>query len=365
MISAKMLREVSKEQRILYVEDQLEVREMFLRFLSNFFEDITVATDGDDGLEIYKANQNFDIIISDIQMPKLDGMEMVEEIKKINEYQSIIFITAFNFEKYLIKAIRLNIDGYIIKPIEPVQVIEVLYKTAKKVKDNKELINYQNHLKELVEYKTKEIISLNIEIDKTLREVLFTLGGMAEVRSKETGNHVKRVANFSKVLARAYGLDNIEIELLENASAMHDIGKIAIPDEILNKPAKLSEDEFELMKKHTVYGYEMLKSSERKFFKTAAIVAYEHHEKYDGSGYPNRKKGEDIHLYGRITAIADVFDALSSDRVYKKAWELDRVLELLKSESAKHFDPHLIDLFFDNLDEILIIKNEFKDKFLI
>ena len=361
MINAKMLKEVSAGQRILYVEDQKEVRDMFLKFLDNFFKDIVVATNGEEGLALYEEHQDFDMVISDIQMPKLDGMEMVEEIKKINENQSIIFVTAFNFENYLMRAIKLNIDGYIIKPIEPMQVIEVLYKSAKKVKEEKELIKYQDHLQELVTLKTKEIVFLNQEIDDTLKEVLFTLGGMAEVRSKETGNHVQRVAKFSKVIANGYGLNKDEVEILKNASAMHDVGKIAIPDNILNKPGKLTPDEFALMKKHTDYGYEMLKGSDREFFKKAAIVAYTHHEKFDGSGYPNGLKGKDIHIYGRITAIADVFDALGSDRIYKKAWELDRVLELLKSEKNKHFDGELIDIFFKNLDEILAIKEEFKD----
>ena len=149
--------------------------------------------------------------------------------------------------------------------------------------------------------------------------------------------------------------------MLKQASPMHDIGKVAIPDAILNKPAKFDEHEREIMNRHSTIGYEMLKHSNRELLKTASIVAYEHHEKWDGSGYPRGLKGEEIHIYGRITAIADVFDALGSDRCYKKAWELDKILNLFKEERGRHFDPVLIDLFFENLDEFLKVRETFKD----
>jgi HD-GYP domain-containing protein (c-di-GMP phosphodiesterase class II) len=206
-----------------------------------------------------------------------------------------------------------------------------------------------------------EINQLYKELEDTQKEVIFTMGAIGESRSKETGNHVKRVAEYSKLLALYYGLDEKESNMLKQASPMHDIGKVAIPDAILNKPAKFTIEEFEIMKKHSFIGYDMLKHSNRQLLKTAAIVAYEHHEKYDGSGYPRGLIGEEIHIYGRITAIADVFDALGSDRCYKRAWELDKILNLFQEEKGKHFDPVLIDLFFENLDEFLKIRENFKD----
>ena len=142
---------------------------------------------------------------------------------------------------------------------------------------------------------------------------------------------------------------------------MHDIGKVAIADEILNKPGRFTNEEFEIMKKHSVYGYEILRNSTKKLLKNAAIVAYEHHEKWDGTGYPRGLEGEQIHIFGRITAIADVFDALGSDRVYKKAWDDEKIFNLFKEESGKHFEPKLIDVFFDNLDEILKVRDSLKD----
>ncbi|QSZ40986.1 HD domain-containing protein [Sulfurimonas aquatica] len=210
-----------------------------------------------------------------------------------------------------------------------------------------------------------ELIELNEAVSKaieeTQREIIYAMGEIGETRSKETGNHVKRVALYSKELARLYGLSEEESERLQMASPMHDIGKVGIPDAILNAPRKLTFDEFKIMKTHAQLGYEMLKSSNKPILKAASIVANEHHEKWDGSGYPNGTSGEDIHIYGRITAIADVFDALGSERVYKKAWELDDILELFKQESGKHFDPKLILLFIDNLDKFLLIRDKYID----
>jgi len=213
----------------------------------------------------------------------------------------------------------------------------------------------------LVEKANKEIALLNEDIVATQKEIIFKLGGVAEARSKETGLHVRRVAQYSKLLALYYGLSDKEADILKTASPMHDIGKIAIPDAILNKPARFTEEEFEIMKTHAKLGYDMLKDSNKEILKAAAIIAHEHQEKYDGSGYPRGIKGEDIHIYGRITAIADVFDALGSERVYKKAWNDDKIFELFHKEAGKHFDPILIELFFKHLDEFLKIRDEMKD----
>ncbi len=206
-----------------------------------------------------------------------------------------------------------------------------------------------------------EIFELNDAIEDTQREVIYAMGEIGETRSKETGNHVKRVAFYSELLAKLYGLTQEESDLLKMASPMHDIGKVGIADAILNAPRKLTADEFEIMKTHASLGYDMLKSSNKPILQAAAIVANQHHEKYNGTGYPNGLSGEDIHIYGRITAVADVFDALGSHRVYKKAWELEKILELFREQSSKHFDPHLIELFLDNLDDFLVIRDRFKD----
>ncbi len=221
------------------------------------------------------------------------------------------------------------------------------------VKSEKLLLAHFNNVTKLVK--------LNIEIEETQKEIIYAMGEIGETRSKETGNHVKRVALYSKELALLYGLEQNEAELIHMASPMHDIGKVGIADAILNAPRKLTKEEFEVMKTHAQLGYDMLKHSKKPILQAAAIVAGEHHEKWDGSGYPQGLKGESIHIYGRITAIADVFDALGSERVYKKAWELEKILELFKEQSGKHFDPTLVELFLDNLSIFTDIRDRFQD----
>ena len=206
-----------------------------------------------------------------------------------------------------------------------------------------------------------ELMALKLEIEDTQREVVFTMGAIGESRSKETGNHVKRVAEYTYLLAQYYGLPEKECDMLKQASPMHDIGKVAIPDAVLNKPGRFNDEERAIMDTHAQLGYDMLKSSNRSLMKMASIVAYEHHEKYNGTGYPNKTSGEDIHIYGRITALADVFDALGSARVYKPAWDDERIFKMFKEERGEHFDPKLIDIFFDNLDKFLVIRDSMKD----
>lgn len=206
-----------------------------------------------------------------------------------------------------------------------------------------------------------DIENLYKELDDTQREIIYKLGEIGECRSSETGQHVKRVAEYSKLIAHKIGLEDKDINKLFMASPMHDIGKVGIPDSILNKNGKLDPDEWEIMKTHAQIGYDILKTSKRDILQSAAIVSYSHHEKWDGSGYPLGLKGEEIHIFGRITAVADVFDALGSDRVYKKAWPLEKILELFKEEKGKHFDPNLIDVFLNNLNEFIEIKERYKD----
>lgn len=204
-------------------------------------------------------------------------------------------------------------------------------------------------------------VYLNQEIIDTQKEVLYTLGEIVEFRSKETANHVSRVAEYSYILAKEYGLTEDEANLLRMASPMHDIGKIGIPDTILTKPGKLTPEEFELIKTHTTLGYDVLKQSRREIIKTAARVALEHHERWDGSGYPFGKKQEEIHIMSRITCLADVYDALSHKRVYKEAWPEERVYAEISQMRGIMFEPRLVDIFFRNLDKIMDIRSRLPD----
>ena len=206
-----------------------------------------------------------------------------------------------------------------------------------------------------------EVMELNEAIEETQREVIYTMGEIGETRSKETGNHVKRVALYSKELALLYGLSQKEADLLQMASPMHDIGKVGIPDAILNAPRNLDSKEWQVMKRHAKLGYEMLKHSTKPILQAAATVAHEHHEKWDGSGYPRGIRAEEIHIFGRITAVADVFDALNSRRVYKESWMINDIIKLFDEESGKHFDPKIVTLLLNNLDIFLAINDKYKE----
>lgn len=204
-------------------------------------------------------------------------------------------------------------------------------------------------------------IMLQTEIEDTQSEVIYTLGEIAEARSRETGNHVRRVALYSELMAKLYGLTDLEAESLRLASPMHDVGKLGIPDDILNKPGKLTREEWEIMKTHAGLGSDMLRHSQRPLMKAAAIVAGQHHERWDGDGYPLGLKEREIHIFGRITAVADVFDALSVCRVYKDAWPIDKVMAYFREERGRHFDPHLVGILEDHLPQFLAIRDKYTD----
>ena len=272
-------------------------------------------------------------IVRHTDMPKDAFKEMWQILKDKKSWSGIVKNRSKNGETYVEKAL--------IKPI---------------VNSSGKIVEYIAIRQDIT-----EMYRLQNEIVETQEEIIENLGELAECRSKETGYHVRRVAEYSALLARLHKLPLDDIEMIKMASPMHDIGKIAIPDNILLKPGKLNEDEFEIMKTHTEIGYGVFKNSKRELLKASAIISHEHHERWDGKGYPRGIKGQNIHIYGRITAIADVFDALGSDRVYKEAWPLERILELFRNEAGKQFDPHLVKLFLENLDAFLELRDHFID----
>lgn len=205
------------------------------------------------------------------------------------------------------------------------------------------------HEEDLVR-KNKELKLLNEEIEATLKDTMLAIGEIEEIRSGETNMHTKRVAAISTKIATDYGLNKDQIKLIEITSPLHDIGKIGISDSILNKPGKLTDEEYIHMKTHSDLGYKILNNSQREILKTAAIIAHEHHEKYDGTGYPQGLKGEEISIYARIVAIVDVLDALLSRRVYKDQWKVENVISFFKEQRGKHFDPKLVDVLLQNMD---------------
>jgi putative two-component system response regulator len=337
------------EKKILIVDDTETNVENLMLLLEDSYE-LFAATDGIEALEILKE-EKVDLILLDIMMPNMDGFEVCKHVKADMATADIpiIFITAKTDEDSIEKAYDVGGVDYIVKPFRAKEVLS-------RITTHLSLSEQKHHLEYLVEQKTQEVVD-------TQKELIFTMGVIVEKKSKETGNHIKRVAAYSEILALGCGLSYLEAKMLKEISPMHDIGKLAIADKILQKPAGFTPDEFELMKEHTTIGYKMLNKSTKELLKNASIVAYQHHEKYDGTGYPQGLKEKDIHIYGRITAVADVFDALGSDRVYKKAWDDEDIFKLFKEERGKHFDPKIVDIFFEKIDAILKIRDEFQDNY--
>ncbi len=328
--------------RVMVVDDSKTIVKILCLLLENKIDkEIEIVKCHSGEVALRKLEDiNVDLILLDVVMEGMDGFETCKKIKgnPSTKDTSVIFLTSKSEEQDIIKGFEVGGIDYISKPFREAEFIA-------RVKTQLELKKLQNK-----------------EIENTQSEVILKMGEIGESRSEETANHVKRVAEYCYLLAHLYGLEETDCKLLASASPMHDIGKVSTPDHILKKPGKLTDEERIEMQKHTSVGYKLFAHSKGKILRTAAIVAHEHHEKYDGSGYPRGLKANEIHIFGRITAVADVFDALGSERVYKKAWELDRILKLLTEEKGKHFDPYLVDLFLENLDQFLEIKNKFKDK---
>ena len=300
-----------------------------------------------DGLSALRLvdEEKFDLILLDIMMPVMSGIEACRYLKVDPKTSSIpvIFLTANTDRETLTKAYSVGGSDYIRKLFFKE---ELLARVSSRLK----LRDYEKNLELKVKQRTREIAQTQVKL-------MHVLGGIAEGHSEETYLHVKRVTEFTYKLATLYGMGRKEALMLKDASSLHDIGKLGVTDSILHKNGKLDNGEYKEMKKHSSLGAKMLAGSELPLFKIAKVVAEQHHEKWDGSGYPNGLEGADIHIYGRIVAIADVYDALSFKRAYKKSWSEEEVLVYIKDMSGKHFDPELIDIFFNNIDDFLQIYN--------
>ena len=299
--------------------------------------------------------KEYDLVIVDYMMPEINGLEFIQSFRQNNQSTPIIMLTAVGDDMNLqIKALEYGANDFLSKPINApafkARIINML-----KLRKSQLLLQDKALLLQ------DEVKLATIRLKESEYETLQMLGKTAEFKDPETNAHTQRVAYYCKQLARAYGLDENLQDIIFYASPFHDLGKIGIPDNILLKPGKLDDDEFSIMKNHAKIGYEILKGSKSKYLKAGGVIAYNHHEKYDGTGYPNGLKGESIPIFGRITAVADVFDALTSSRPYKKAWSLEEAFDFLIEEKSVHFDPKLVDLFLENKNEVINIHNKFKE----
>lgn len=311
---------------------------------------LKVATNGEKALALAQMQPQPDLILLDVMMPGMDGYEVCQRLKANPQTRGIpvIFVTSMNEVEDEQHGFEVGGVDYITKPVSPPLV-------QARVATHLRLYAHERHLSELVSARTRELESTRLEI-------IRRLGRAAEFKDDETGQHIIRMSHYTRILAEASGMNAEDVEVLFNAAPMHDVGKIGIPEAILMKPGMLTEEEWKVMRKHPSIGAGIIGKHDHPLLETARIVALTHHEKWDGSGYPRGLQGEKIPLGGRIVAIADVFDALTSERPYKPAWSEAESVAFLRRESGRHFEPRLVELFIQHLPEIRHIRELYTDQ---
>ncbi len=336
-------------QTILVVDDTPENIDILSGILRQNYK-VKAALNGERALKIANAEQQPDMVLLDIMMPGMDGYEVCRQLKANprTRHIPIIFITTKDQQEDEENGFELGAVDYINKPITPA-IVEA------RVKTHLALFNQNQTLEKKVAKRTEQLKSTQLQI-------IQRLGRAAEFKDDETGLHVIRMSHFTRLMAEALSDEKEWIDLIFHAAPMHDIGKIGIPDHVLLKPGKLDDEEWNIMRRHPKIGAEIIGDGDSRLLKMAQEIAYTHHEKWDGSGYPRRLKGEEIPLTGRIVAIADVFDALTSERPYKKAWDIEAAVKLIDDEAGKHFDPSLVAIFHSVLPEILDIKDQYAER---
>ena len=323
---------------VLIVDDQSSQRIMYKSLLQDISRDIHVADFGDPLEALAWANSSStDLLLLDYRMPKMDGLEFARRFREPLAHRDvpIMLVTVVGDEPVRHAALDAGVIDFLVKPVRPREL-------RARMRNLLELRRHQELLKDRAYSLERRLLSSMHEIEQRERETLSRLALAIEHRDNGTGLHLERMARYSGLLADALGLPDDETGVIEAAAPLHDIGKIAIPDAILLKPGLLTEDEFEVMKRHPRFGYEMLKDSNSRFVQYGATIALGHHERWDGTGYPSGVAGETIPLPARIVAVADVFDALTTARPYKQAWSMDEAFGYFRQHAGTHFDPELV-----------------------
>ena len=342
--------------RILIVDDVVDNIRVAMNILKEDDYEFSFANSGTEALRLIADEaEAFHLILLDIMMPGIDGYEVCQKLKE-NYFTAdipVIFLTAKADVDSISKGFELGGVDFITKPFHADELLARV-KTHLELYHAKELLKQHNlYLKSKVKFEKQRLLS---ELEDSQKEMIFILAELMEATSDETGKHIKRIAETSALMAKYHpSLNEDDVETLYHASPMHDIGKMTIPWDILHKAGQYTEQEFSLMKNHTTNAFKLLSCSERKLIKAAAIIAHEHHEKWNGKGYPHGLEGSNIHIYGRIVALADVFDALTHKRQYKEAWEINDAVSYIKDHRGIQFDPELVDIFEEHLDEFIDI----------
>lgn len=297
-----------------------------------------------------------DLVIVDYMMPEMDGIEFINKFHAIpaNAHVPVVMITANDQKQVRYRALDAGASDFLTKPVDKVEFLA-------RVKNMLTLSEARKGLADRAEWLAAEVRKATSEILQRERETVMRLCRAAEFRDPETGAHIQRMAHFSQLIAARMGMSLQDQELLLEAAPMHDIGKVGIPDKILLKPGRLTDEEFVIMKQHAEIGFQLLQGSSSRTLQVGAEIARGHHEKWDGSGYPAGLQGEAIPIFSRIVAVADVFDALTSERPYKKAWSLEEAVDYLLAGAGTHFDPQVVPAFLEAWDDVLAIREKYQD----
>ena len=340
-------------QRRIYVADDISTN---VNLIENIFIGetnivIKKALDGKELLGLIESDGFPDLLLLDLMMPVMDGFEVLNRLKEMREknYFPIIVISSFSDQPNIVNALSQGADDYVTKPFFMGELKRRVYNMLK-LKEHDELLNRSL---DIMEENLLEKIKM---LEHTQLEVIIRLGKAAEFRDNETGKHIERIADFVEIMVQEIEMSREEKAMMKYASPMHDVGKIGIPDNILLKPGKLTDDEFKIIKFHTIIGSKILSGTTISILEFAREIAISHHERWDGNGYPLKLKGKDIPLSGMVVSVTDAFDALTSERVYKAAWPVEKAIDYIKEQREKQFAPDVADAFLKTVDKLIKIK---------
>lgn len=355
--NARRLSVTRRKRQVVIVDDESTGRSILQKVIQNIADDIQVnGFDHAQSALDWMSRHKVDLVISDYRMPDINGVEFIRKIRHLSGYETtpIMMITVVSERKVRYEALDAGATAFLTRPIDQIEC-RTSCRNLLKIQEQQSIIQ------DKADWLSRQVEVATMQIAARERETLLRLGKAGEYRDQDTGNHVVRMARYARVIAEELGLSDEECSDIEFAAPMHDIGKIGIPDQVLLKPGKFEEDEWEVMQRHTLMGHSILSNSQSRYIQMGAVIALNHHEKFDGSGYPKGLRGADIPLVARIVAVADVFDALVSVRPYKKSWPQQRALDYIRQQAGHHFDPQCVNAFFDRLPDIIRIQQELQD----
>ncbi|MEO5350827.1 MAG: response regulator [Magnetococcus sp. YQC-3] len=348
---------------ILVIDDEADNLLIIAEFLRQAgYRSVTVTADARQGVALF-AEGAFALVLLDIMMPGMDGFAVMARMKEVAPARQcpILVLTARQDEKTRLRALREGAKDFLSKPFLEEELLCRVANLLEMEMAQQNLLTFNQSLEALLRQRTQDLDLRNQQLMRSQLETLDRLGRAAEFRDNETGLHVLRMSHYAERLGRAMGLDEGEAALLLHSAPMHDIGKVGIPDAILLKPGRLDPAEWVVMRRHPAIGAEILANATSPWLESSRVIALSHHERWNGDGYPGGLRGEEIPLFGRIVAVADVFDALTSARPYKSAWPVERAVVTLQEGSGSHFDPRIVAVFIDLLPEMMAIKAHYQE----